>query len=116
MDSTPNALYTFHNTFSLLSHARSYRVLAFNFAFGNWCFKRQTFPLPELSRRGALKQMKRKMIMSNFVRGGCEAVKEPNEFLAIWTKSKGCPCLVCDVERAVCGYYKTLVERGAIVE
>ena len=60
--------------------------------------------------------MKRKTMMSDFVHGRCKAVKEPKKFVALWMKSKGNPCLVCDMDQSNCRYYKILVDRGAIIE
>jgi len=59
--------------------------------------------------------MKRKMIMSDFVHGGCKAVKKPKEFVIIWMKSKGTPCLICDMDQSKCRYYKVLADRGTII-
>ena len=38
--------------------------------------------------------MKEKLIMCDFIHGGCKAVKEPKEFVAVWARSRGNPCSV----------------------
>jgi hypothetical protein len=59
--------------------------------------------------------MREKIIMCDFLHGGCEAVKEPKGFVAIWVKSNGYPCLVCDMDRSICRFYKKLEISGAVV-
>ena len=54
--------------------------------------------------------------MCDFVRSGCEAVKEPEKFLHDWFKTNGNPCSVCGTDKSQCKYYKILVDKGVISE
>jgi hypothetical protein len=58
--------------------------------------------------------MKKRINMSDYVRAGCEAAKEPERFLDDWFKTRRKPCSICGKEKSECEYYKELVEREAI--
>jgi len=61
-------------------------------------------------------QMKRKVMMSDFAYGRCEAVKESKKFLDDWFKTRGNPCSICCNDKSKCNYYKKMVESGVIDE
>ena len=73
-----------------------------------------TLPVGTYASRYAL--MEKKLLMCDFLHSGCEAVKEPKEFVADWTRTKGNPCLVCDIDHSECRFYKTLVNSGAMAK
>jgi hypothetical protein len=60
--------------------------------------------------------MEEKLIMCDFVHGGCTAVKEPKGFVAIWVKSNGYPCIVCDVDHSECRFHKVRVDGRTVVK
>ena len=60
--------------------------------------------------------MKRKKNMCDFVYGGCEVVKEPEKFIAMWLNANGNPCSVCGEDKSKCSFYRKLIENGVIAE
>jgi hypothetical protein len=58
--------------------------------------------------------MKKKLTMCDFVRNGCESVKEPEKFLNDWLVTKRNPCSACGKDKSECEFYKELVRRAAI--
>jgi hypothetical protein len=60
--------------------------------------------------------MKGKQNMGDFVRGRCEAAKEPEVFITHWFRTKRKPCLICGKDKSKCLYYRELVEKGVIKE
>ena len=60
--------------------------------------------------------MKKRLNMCDFVRSGCEAMKESEKFLDNWFKTERNPCSVCDENKSLCCYYRELVVNGALDE
>jgi hypothetical protein len=60
--------------------------------------------------------MRTKINMCDFVRGRCESVKRSDKFVADWLTTKRNPCLVCNMDKSMCRYYKELVDKGLLIE
>ena len=56
----------------------------------------------------------KKMNMCDYVRSGCEAVKDSKKFLDDWFKTKRNPCSICGNDKSKCSFYKQLVESAVI--
>jgi len=54
--------------------------------------------------------------MLEFIRGMCEAMKEPRKFIRDWIQTNRNPCSVCGIDKVKCDLYKELVAKGAIEE
>ena len=52
--------------------------------------------------------------MLEFIRGKCEAMKEPKKFVHDWIHTERNPCSVCGTDKSKCAFYKELIEKGAI--
>ena len=58
--------------------------------------------------------MKKRINMGDFVKGRCEAAKEPEKFLNDWFRTKRKPCSICGKDKSECEFYKELLKRAAI--
>ena len=54
--------------------------------------------------------------MLEFIRGKCEAMKEPKKFVHDWILTERNPCSVCGIDKSKCEFYKKLASRGGIEE
>jgi len=59
-----------------------------------------------------MKQFRLQITMCDFVRGGCEVVKESNTFLTFWLATKRNPCLVCGYDKLQCVFYNEMIDNG----
>lgn len=58
--------------------------------------------------------MTRRVNMCDFVRSGCESVKDPKRFMNLWFRSKRNPCSICGKDKSKCVVYREFVTRGTV--
>ena len=49
-----------------------------------------------------------RMSMNDFVGGSCEAVSNAHNFVFLWFRTRGNPCLQCGVNTETCDWHRQL--------
>jgi endo-beta-N-acetylglucosaminidase D len=60
--------------------------------------------------------MTTKTYLYDFILSTCKAKADRSDFIDIWFDTNGNPCLLCEKDKSICGFYKSLVDKGVIAE